>query len=316
MKFLLIFLLILAPLPLLAKPPHKPSADHLAEARALVDEMAAKLATILQIANAPGVGGAKVDSGKVAELIGEFQKAVQARSQESDALEKVLTETEKAELNAYIQQKITPQTLQLDALYRRLKEAEKPHHEGLDRLDKLQAEVDAIVVQAQGAGQDAGRQQAVHARLMAVDPQRHELEHALQTDETLELSHDDLLRLLKVKLDDRVRRVERLLRMARAGQSATYQQIWKKLPELTEETSALLAELAAVKDVPGLRAAWQKETTLRETVAVLSGQAALLVADEAQELGAIAQESLAPLLDKLGEAALLARTKLPVDAAP
>ena len=290
--------LTLAPHAAWAKKPHKPAVTsgpsaNLQAAIAMADKLAARMAQLVADAERPDL-----DVATLQTLVATFQKEVDDNRGQSDTLEAQLSDPEKAELAAYIQQKSTPLVARFDAAFRRLRQEDEAKKPDIQALDGLAAALTTLIADAQAAGMDAAKQAAVQQKLAAVYGQAHAVEHRLR-DPASGRSPDAVTALLEDKVGARLVRVERLLRMALQPRTSQFTDTVARLPEFTARTQGLCVRYAGVQDQTALDGLWADEAKLREDVEVLSSGATLLAPDELHELRAIALSALGPVLDRL-----------------
>ena len=311
-------LLLLLPLPALAKPPTTPAAHasestNLKRARATVDKMTARLTTMIKQAEAPGV-----DLAKVQALVNEFQSHVAAQRAESDAVEKLLSDDEKAEVGRYIAEKVTPLLGRFETVYKRVQNEADPQREERQKallvsVETLGKEAEAALALAKDAGQDPGKRAAVIAKLEQLGATRHTLYHAGATEVQASSGREQWEALFTAQVERPLLRSERLLRMALQTPSTEFLQAQKQVAELTKQTDALHGEWHAVQDWPGLKVLQDREAALQKSVQALALGWRLLATDEAVELDAMARETLVPAVERMTHDSVDARKRLPAE---
>ena len=129
MPSLIVTLFLLLALPAWAKPPaaapvHAADSANLRRAKATVDKLTSRLSAMVKQAEAPGM-----DVAKVQALLAEFQTHVASQRQESDAVEKLLTDDEKSLVGTYIAEKVSPLLARFELVYKRVQDEADPQRE-------------------------------------------------------------------------------------------------------------------------------------------------------------------------------------------
>ncbi len=309
---------LLLPLPARAKPPaeapaHAPDSANLRRAKATVDKLTNRLTTMVKQAEAPGA-----DVAKVQALVAEFQTHVTAQRQESDAVEKLLNEDEKAQVGRYIAEKVTPLLARFEAVYKRVQNEADPHREDrqkalLASVEALGQEAEAVVLAAKDAGKDAAKRAAIVEKLEKLEVTQHTLYHAGIAEVQAAAGREQWESLFAGQVERPILRAERLLRMGLQAASAEYQKALKQMADLTKQTDALHGEWHAAQDWAALKVLQERETTLQAAVQSLAQGWRLLPADEALELDAVARESLVPAVERMTQDSVEARKRVPAE---
>lgn len=276
----------------------------LTSALAMADGLASRMTQLVADAESPGL-----DVSKLQELVAAFQKEVDDNRAKSDALEAALSDPEKAELSAHIQQVSAPLVARFDAAFRRLRQEEDAKKPDRLALEGIAAALTTLLADAQAMAQDAPRRAEVQTKLAVLYAQVHTVEHRLR-DPSSGLAADTVTALLEEKVGAKLVRIERLMRMTLQPRSAAYLDTVQQLPALTARGQTLAVSFSQASDLPALEPLWVAEAGLREQVAMLSANATLLQPDEVHELRAIAVGGLGPVLDRLAEESTRAQTRL------
>ncbi len=312
----LLTLLLLLPLPTLAKPPagatpHTAESANLRRAKGTVDKLTNRLTAMVKQAEAPGM-----DLAKVQVLVGEFQTHVASQRQESDAVEKLLNEDEKAEVGRYIAERVAPLLMRFDTVYKRVQNEADPQREErqkalLASLESLGQEALTLVEQAKAAASEPAKRAAVREKLDKLLVTQHTLYHAGVAEIQAAAGREQWEALFAAQVERPLLRAERVLRMNLQLPSVEYQKALTQMAELTTKTDALHGEWHAVQDWAGLKVLQDRETAMQAAVQNLAQGWRLLPADEALELDARARETLVPAVERMTQDSVEARKRLP-----
>ncbi len=309
---------LLLAVPAMAKPPAATSAQpaesaNVRRARTAVDKLTVKLTGMVKQAEAPGV-----DAAKAQALVVEFQKYMATQRQESEELEKVLSDDEKAVIGKYIGERVTPLLNRFEAVYKRVQAEADPQREERERalgarLEVVGTEAEAVVQLARAAGTDPAKRAEALERLDKLTVAQHALYHDGIAEVKTGPGREPWENLFTGRVERPLLRAERLLRMALQPASADYQKDQAQMATLTKQADALHGEWHAVQDWPALKGLQARETALQTAVQALVQGWRLLPADEALELDAVARETLVPAVERMNQDSAEARKRLPAE---
>ena len=322
MKLPLLIALLLAAVPQSAfAKPHAPAATqtaetpHLRRAKATVDKLTTQLTAMVKRAEAPGM-----DVAKVQALVQEFQAHVASQRAESDAVEKLLSDDEKAQVGRYIAERVQPLLGRFEAVYKRVQNEADPHRE--ERQQALLAELEAVGKQAEavaqlakGAGKDALLRAAAVEKLESIEAAQHGLYHRGIAEVQAAAGREQWDNLFAARVERPLQHAERLLRMGLQPASAEYLKSLQEMAELTQQTDTLHGQWHAVQEWPALKALQERETALQAAVQKLAQGWRLLAVDEAAELDTVARETLVPAVERMTQDSAEARKRLPPEPA-
>ncbi len=315
MPSLLVMLLLCAPALALAKPPavaaHPADTHNVHRAKTAVDKLTVKLTGMVKRAEAPGM-----DVPKVQALVAEFQAHMASQRKESEELEALLTDDEKAEVGQYIAERVTPLLARFEAVYKRVQTEADPTRDEREKalgasLDALGTEAEAAVQLAKAVGNDPAKRAAAVEALEKLTVAQHALYHAGIAEVQAGPGREPWENLFAGRVERPLLHAERLLRIALQAPSEDYQQAQIRMADLTKQTETLHGEWHAVQDWPGLKALQERETALQTAVQGLVQGWRLLPADEAVELDTVARETLVPAVERMNQDSAEARKRLP-----
>ncbi len=319
MPSLIVTLFLLLALPAWAKPPaaapvHAADSANLRRAKATVDKLTSRLSAMVKQAEAPGM-----DVAKVQALLAEFQTHVASQRQESDAVEKLLTDDEKSLVGTYIAEKVSPLLARFELVYKRVQDEADPQREErqkalLASLETASGDANKAVQSAKEAGKDPALRAAVAEKLDQLNVAQHAIYHTAIAALSATAAREQWENLFAERLERPLLRAERLLRMTLQTPSPEYQKATGLMADLSKQADLLHGEWHALQEWSGLKALQDRETALQSAVQGLAKGWRLLAADEAMELDAVARETLVPAMERMSQESAEARKRLPPEA--